>query len=116
MRTEDATEIYDMAQAFLKKGHFNPKVKAILATGDPSSEDLSALITYISKCQNLLLGSINSNGLSIREMKCNLFRLIGHSFTDSRYAGSTVSRADLLAIYNFVIALPSECFDSEALM
>ena len=106
MRSGDQQIIVEMAEAFAAKGHLDPKVKAVLISdAELSSDEVTMLLKYISECQAAELKS-ETGELTIRNMKKNIFNLIGG--TPSR--GCTVSRSDLVSMYNFITKLPHGYF------
>ena len=106
--------IYQMAKQYYNEaGYFKTEVRDILMKklgGQKiTKEDDKALTEYCLECQKKQLERKN-NDLSIREMKNTIFKLIGRTnlVSNSRYSQSTVSKTDMLAIYQFVTALPAE--------
>ena len=106
--------ILDMAKTYYNRaGYFDTDVRDILmkqlAGGKLTKEDDKVLVKYcLSSQEKQMLKKDQS--LSIREMKNTIFRLIGRQdkIDTSRWAQSTVSKDDMLAIYNFITALPAE--------
>tara|TARA_R110000868_G_C10973188_1_gene771476 strand:- start:23400 stop:23747 length:348 start_codon:yes stop_codon:yes gene_type:complete len=104
--------ILDVSKKFLQSGYFDAKVKSIVYKTDDGGEvdnkDTLVLMKYIQHCQQFNLDNGKSE-LSIRDMKNNIFRMIGVD-TSNTY-GSTISRDEIKTIYTFFVNLPAEVFE-----
>ena len=112
MNSKDGAIIRDMANDFMNTGYVDIGVRAILASESRrSSNDVSYLIRYIRECQKRIVNE-TKRPLSIREMKENMFKLIGVQPSVNHSYMATLNRADIVAIYNFIIKLPDKYFEN----
>lgn len=112
--------VVEIAQNFFDMGYFDVKARDILKKGSDlnEEEEVNFLLKYIAHSQRIVLDAPNGE-LSMREMKNKIFNLIGSSGRVKESSGGygsygcTVSKDDLKAIYNFIIALPTDYFQSQ---
>jgi len=108
--------LIEVARNFIKMGYYDVKVRDTLESKKVTAAAETHLLKYIAHCQKLSITTHRSD-ISIREMKKQLFNLIGYidpnESRSSYYAyQATVSKSDLTAIYNFITALPTEYFSN----
>lgn len=102
MTNEDKNTLLLTAEGFVNQGFYTEDLDDILQAlpDELTDKDCSKLIQFIRRCQKVV--PHRGETLSIRFMKEKIMKKIGVPGSPNSYAGSTMSRNDVLAIYEYI--------------